>query len=106
MDGIGDILDPAGNMYHMVPIRQLSRTEIDGMLGHYDRVDARTHIAYETIPAPYVAIKRIAMDMMYTRDPNMDRNWNLPQQLTPQVGAIPNENLLGWRRASNLTSGQ
>lgn len=71
-------------------------------------MDADTQPSYESMAAPVVLARRIVEDLLFTQDPNRDRNWNLPANLKPEErdAGSPTRNLLGWAPAITLTTEQ
>lgn len=104
LDGIGNVIDAEENTFELRIYRDLARDLVNGLSGHYGRVDAATHEAYETAPAPFVSYYRMVMDL--ARDQGMPERWNLPPALQPPGNFSPNENLLSWLPAANITAEQ
>jgi hypothetical protein len=77
-------------------------------VGHFGQVGPETHWKYENMPAPVVLVTQIQEDIRQTRNPRADPQWNLPEEIRPEeVGCgLPTANLLGWRRATRLTTEQ
>lgn len=76
--------------------------------GHFDRVGPNTHWKYETLPAPIVVSGRLVADLNYSIAPADGRDWNIPAAIRPaeEGCGTPTKNLLGWDRATNLTTEQ
>lgn len=98
--------DPSARDFQLARQGRLTDLEINGVRGFYGRVDLNTHIIYETLPSPGIAVLKMQADMRYDRLD--DVNWDLPENLRPlEHGAgLPNRNLLGWWRAAKLTDDQ
>lgn len=110
LDGIGNLTDYNVRSYYLELQGILRMTQVEGIAGTYGRVDSVTHIAYETLPSPFVAVYRILQDVARTqglrrvRPIDVDPNWNLPMDLRPAAENLsPNRNLLCWDRSAQLT---
>lgn len=112
LDGVGNVTDYNSRKYNLALQAQLSITQIEGISGHYSRVDGATHIMYETLPSPFVAVYRILQDLALTQSQHRlnpidySSDWDLPSDLRPTGTSLPNENLLGWGKATPLTAEQ
>lgn len=113
LDGIGNIIDYNDRRFYLSLQSQLSVVDVLGVPGHYNRVDAQTHICYETLPSPFVAVLRLLYDLALTnglhQHPviNLDPLWDLPNDINPGLdNLLINRNLLGWNPASVMTDEQ
>ncbi|XP_076299427.1 uncharacterized protein LOC143218238 [Lasioglossum baleicum] len=76
----------------------------DGSVGWFGRVDHTTHWMYMSYPCLAVYLARIQMDLVYTRERNLPREWQLPDDIRPAGHAgLPTPNLLGYDLAKSLT---
>ena len=110
LNGVGDLTDESGRRFHLDLHSDLTDLEIGGVKGTFNRVDVNTHLAYETMPSPMIAILKIIADMRRTALPQADGpvQWDLPEGLRPdnEEALLPTPNLLGWSRAVQLTDFQ
>jgi hypothetical protein len=76
--------------------------------GHFEQVTGQDHWMYEAMTAPIVLGCRIRAHLQKTLNPAVHADWDLPIQLRPIEAAcgLPTANLLGWARATTLTSEQ
>lgn len=101
LKGVGATLDSAGVKYTLKfpawPNRQ----------GHFGVIDENTHWKYETFIAPIVLSHRIMNDVNKTENHGADPNWEIGD-IAPENDnrGLPTANLLGWARATTLTSEQ
>jgi hypothetical protein len=49
--------------------------------GHFGRVDAVSHVDYESMPEPLVCAERVRQYLIYTTHPGADPVWDLPEEL-------------------------
>lgn len=56
LSGIGDVTDFVGVPWTLKLGVALDTNPVNGLTGHYGKVDASTHIHYETVPSPFVAL--------------------------------------------------
>lgn len=68
LSGVGDVIDQDGRMNKLALNAQPSSTVAGGVYGFFGRLDARTHLQYETIPSPGVALLRVINDLRLTND--------------------------------------
>lgn len=110
LDGIGNITDYNDRPYYLAIQGELRRTLVHGLSGHYGKVDSVSHLLYETLPSPFVALFRVLQDIAQTRarqfNIDVSQDWDLPTELRPEGSYKPNRNLLGWDRSSHLTQEQ
>ena len=64
--GIGDIVDPEGRVFELDVPYILSDDELNGVRGFFGRIDADTHVLYETIPSPGVVSLLVCEDVRIT----------------------------------------
>lgn len=69
LSGVGEVSDYARVPRTLSIGVMLDDTLINGLSGHYGRVDAATHIHYETIPFPFVALAAIVHEYAYSVAP-------------------------------------
>lgn len=105
LKSIGTFVDRRGVHFEFVPHVWPNAN------GHFGRVSADTHWMYESLAAPSVLKERICKDYAYTTRQNEQANWDLPAALRPapvndNEPGLPTVNLLGWDKASKLTSEQ
>lgn len=101
LGGLGNIEDPSGALFHLKLYMDLSDTMYHGLHSTFGAITAENHIAYETLPAPYVALQRIIMDFIYSEDQAVGEVWDV-DELSPSTDEMPlhpNENVLGWKPA-------
>lgn len=109
LNGIGEIVDQAGRQFYLQLHSELTDQVVRGLTGSFGRYNANSHLSYETMPAPFVSVWRMVADIRRTQLPQAEGPvvWNLPEPLAcEQAGTVPNQNLLGWRRAERLTDDQ
>ena len=112
--GIGNVNGATGDLHERDELKlhkQLAQEPlILGAAGHYGKVTTENHLAYETQIAPFVPLYRILKDLLYTRNPAIGRDWDLPEELKPDPidgsDFVVTANLLGWRPATKLTEQQ
>lgn len=106
---VGDFIDQDGARARFRLQTATTATRYYGAAGSFGRVTAATHISFETVPSPLVALLRIRADVDFsdTAPANRVAEWNLPAGLRP-VGnqANPTVQLLGWSQAELLTDTQ
>lgn len=107
LNGLGDIIDQDGARARLMMQGRLLATLFYGAAGAFGRVTAATHVAYETLPSPLVALLRIRADLAFT-EAGGDVEWDLPADLRPGNAGhgLPTAQLLGWRPAERLTDTQ
>lgn len=114
LDGLGNITDHEMKTWHLHFKEELFVDQAHyGAQGSFGRVDTNTHIRYETMPAPIIALLTILADMRFS-DPDIKgaRHWPLPDDMTPETPTggtapgLPNPNLLGYRLAKKLSLDQ
>lgn len=89
LSGIGEVSDFTGVPRTLAIGVKLDDTLIHGLSGHYGRVDATTHIHYETVPSPFVALAAIVHEYAYSVAPRSNlpaAEWDLPVALKPRPG--------------------
>lgn len=76
--------------------------------GTFGRVAPGTAIMYESIPSPFVALEKIRQDYIYSRFEDIERDWDLPEDLRPldPHATMPTANLLCWSLADMLSAEQ
>lgn len=93
----------------ILQFHELDDTVYDTVSGGYGRVTAETHFKYASQPSPLVAAMRIIHDYVFSANSaaqlvGFERLWSLHPDLSP-INAhttTPNENLLGWARATKV----
>lgn len=124
LDGIGNITDAGMKTWYFRISQELFVDQPHyGAQGSFGRVNDATHIRYETMPAPIVAMLTMVADVLYTVH-NAQKVWALPDDMTPadinvaqpagrdgnpvpplQVASgNPTTNLLGYRPARKISN--
>lgn len=100
--GIGNVVDPDALRYN------IDFPAWPGLTGDFGRVGPETHWMYMSLPSPRVCAQRVKEDLRASREPNVQRDWQLPVELVPeeQAAGVPTRNLLGWAKAAPLTNDQ
>nr|QYW05752.1 MAG: putative capsid protein [Partitiviridae sp.] len=113
LEGVGNITDFNGLTSFLSTLQDLDETVVGDthVCGSFGRITKDNHFMYETTPSPFVFLSRIAQDVIYTRRVNSrfrspSPKWDLDKNIRPVGRLIPNENLLGWRKAAILTPEQ
>lgn len=108
LSGIGNIVDHSDKkVYLRLLLHLCEETLIDKVaMGTYGKVNATTHTAYETLPAPFISLRRIIEDLRKTRNPRATADWDLDTSIKPDGVFKPTANLLGWLPAKRLTEEQ
>lgn len=108
IEGIGNIVDDSGRHVFLDYLRAFSSTTILGSQGSFGRVSHENHFCYETMIAPLITLLKIKADLELTDNIINNPEWDLPNTLRPSAATfrMPNENLLGWRKAERLTDNQ
>ena len=87
--------------------------------GDFGRIDHNTHWQYMALPSPRILAEAVVQDLRYTSGANNNRDWDIPVDLRPAAYApdaehpeilvqpgLPTANLLGWKRATQLSTDQ
>jgi hypothetical protein len=71
---IGDTKDKAGTVYKIVFPTWPNAN------GDFGLINAETHVDYENMISPRICSQRILNDLLYTQNPALPPNWNIPEK--------------------------
>lgn len=105
MDGIGNTKLNQREVRVRASKRTYVRSDEDGSVGWFGKIGPDTHYLYASYPCLAVYATKVALDMAFTNDPNLDSVWELPADIRPEDANAGNatENLLGYRQLVKLT---
>lgn len=99
MSSIGNVTLPNGReMKFRLLDRKYHESEDQETFGWFGPVSNQTHYLYASYPCLAVYIERIRQDMLYTQNPEISPNWDLPDGISPEEdgAGLPTANMLGY----------